>query len=210
MALSVPESVNAYITDQTLRGAIDVLLTRPASYFDTSLSVEEQRSYRRAWLAAQQVRVEYANFLQDLWTILWPECEIGVLPATSASAGKLEKNGYPSSSIEAIWKYGGFTRTLWLIKKRAYLSLTIYLYTHENHFRFLLASEAYNEVGEESLLNAGIMNKNGWHVEDDELLSKSGGFPYSDVVQNQKLYDTPLSILKNSARELLDLVITSL
>lgn len=76
MAISRPESFQAYCNDQAIRTAVDHLLAANAHDKNEPLNLPEDikwndlLAFHRALLSAHQIRSEYAIYLIKLWNAI--------------------------------------------------------------------------------------------------------------------------------------------
>ena len=71
--IKVPANVLAYCLNEDVRGAVDLLLSKRRPSVPDDLKWGELEKFFRAIGAAQQVRVDMATFLDQIWRAVWTD-----------------------------------------------------------------------------------------------------------------------------------------
>lgn len=110
----IPDSVHAYLNDNAVQTAVDHLIDKKPSYLPEKLVWTEVPDYYRAFLSAQQVRVEFVLMFHELWDVVWKPV-IGSSPKFSNMIplipSELADGDWINMSLESIWNvYGCMTQ----------------------------------------------------------------------------------------------------
>jgi hypothetical protein len=102
MNLIVPESVIQYLTDNTVRSAVDAILEGKQDHVPAGLEWKELPEYFLAVLAAQHVKCDWALALHQLYESCWNSKHVLNLKQYSPDEHLNEKIDSPLS-IEGLW-----------------------------------------------------------------------------------------------------------
>lgn len=103
--MKTPGSVVAYCTDRSTKLAVDLLLAKKRPQFPEDLKWNELPDFYRANLAAYQVRIEFALFLNRVWDEVWSS-----MPEPWAAASPHDPGDRAVLSWDQIWDEDCFAR----------------------------------------------------------------------------------------------------
>ena len=103
--LSIPESVFAYLTQQEVRTAVNLLASKKKPPVPEEVRWNDLESFYRGVLSMQQVQAEFAMTLAKLWQETWGQVDI------DWSSGSPQEPGEDGSlDVGEIWRENCFTR----------------------------------------------------------------------------------------------------
>lgn len=193
MTQAIPPSVQAWLADPAVRSAVELLLKRGAR---DKVGLENtgdpllQTDYRKAFLAAQEVYVEWQRLLQEIWQAVWVNNK--AFPKsllTPLSAEQIVKEGWDLPTLENAWLDDWFG--------------TVY---HTSAGR-LIGLYVYGDT-EKSFLNVRIPDLpkrfecNGW--EDDEEIGELNSI--AEAFWDEKVVD--LAALADPATAMLERLVS--
>lgn len=104
--ITVPQSVLAYYQQLDVQTAIDLLRGSKDPKVPPSLRWDQVEGFYRARLAALQMPIEYAIFLETLWRAVWTEVPSGWKPRKPSEPARPDL----SIGVATIWDEGCFSR----------------------------------------------------------------------------------------------------
>lgn len=104
--ITVPESVLAYFRQLDIATAVDQMGKAKEPKIPPSLTWGQLGAFYRARLAALQVPIEYALFLEQLWSVVWSDLPHGWTARNPSDPGE----GALSLSVGSVWEAGTFGR----------------------------------------------------------------------------------------------------
>lgn len=155
MRVTLPESVHRYCTDDRIRSAVDLLLSRKSPKMPDGLQWNEVQDFYRACLAAQQTQIEWALALESVWTAIFADQTVGWRPS---SISQQTKDSSIRLDVEYLWENGEFTRDL--VRADHYLQALVELHS-DNGLRIAMGLWSCDQLIDVNVLS-GFRVIDGW------------------------------------------------
>lgn len=123
--IRVPESVLAYFQQPAVETAVDLLLSGKEPKVPGNLRWEDVSSFYRACLAARQVTIEYAIFLEEVWREVWIDGPTGWKPCPPSAPARPDLG----VGVGNVWSEGCFSRRF--ERKDLALELSVFMWTEK-------------------------------------------------------------------------------
>ncbi|MGB3752435.1 MAG: hypothetical protein WA954_00880 [Parerythrobacter sp.] len=172
-SMPMPASVLSYFVDKSTKMATDLLLAKKRPSVPEDIAWNELRAFYQANLAAKQIEVEHAIFLEELWKEV---CEPMGVPWTIY--GPHHQKEINAVDLRTIWDESWFLREFF--KGQYSCEIAIYVGQDEG---IQVGFGLWHE--EDSLLRSTPSGE--WEEPDDILWSPEGAVPVAAQIDLQKL-----------------------
>lgn len=189
-SISMPASVLSYFTDKPTEMATDLLLAKKRPTIPEDVAWEDLHAFYKAILAAKQIEVEHAIFLNDLWVEICQPMNAPWVPNEPH-----QQNGDCAIDLASIWQESFFTREF----SNGVYSCEILTFIGKDE-GIQIGYGLWHD-GENLLKSTPSPD---WETPDDILWSAEGAVPITPVIDLQNLRQLAdegkrflLDILKN-------------